>query len=131
MFTSSLSPRQADRAYARRPRARRPLVEDLEGRQPPSGIVGNHIGVTVNAMIVGQHVGTSVVPAIQGRHIGTSAMIKGGHIGTSAVSPDRAGARVGSHIGTGATSPEIQGTHHGNNVVSLAIPGSHGPRYFL
>jgi hypothetical protein len=87
MFTSPISPRQADRAYARRLRARRPLVEDLEGRRPPSGLVGNHLGVPVDAMIVGQHIGMSVVPAIQG-----------GHIGTSAMSPDALG-RVGNHIG--------------------------------
>ena len=59
MFTLPIARRQADRPAARRPRTRRPLGEDLEGRRLPSGIVGNHIG-------------TSVVPAVQGGHIGTS-----------------------------------------------------------
>jgi hypothetical protein len=52
--------------------SRRPLVEDLEGRQPHSGIAGNHIGVIVAPAIVGNHIGTSVVPAVRGGHIGTS-----------------------------------------------------------
>ena len=73
MFTFPISRRQADRPAARRPRTRRPLVEDLEGRRLPSGIVGNHIGTS--AMIVGNH-------------IGTSAMIVGNHIGTNVVSDD-------------------------------------------
>ena len=72
MFTFPISRRQADRPAPRRPRTRRPLVEDLEGRQPPSGIVGNHIGVSVAPAIVGNHIGTSVVPAVRGGHIGTS-----------------------------------------------------------
>jgi hypothetical protein len=52
----------------RLPARRRPIVEDLEGRQLLSGIVGNHIGV---AAIQGNHIGMSVA-AIQGNHIGTS-----------------------------------------------------------
>jgi hypothetical protein len=73
MFTLPISRRQADRPAARRPRTRRPFVEDLEGRLLLSGIQGRHIG-------------TSVVPAIVGKHIGTSAMIQGNHIGTNVVS---------------------------------------------
>jgi hypothetical protein len=61
MFTFPISRRQDDRPHARRPRDRRPLVEDLEGRRLPSGIVGNHIGVSVSAaMIQGAHIGTNV-----------------------------------------------------------------------
>jgi hypothetical protein len=57
---------------------RRPIVEDLEGRQLLSGIVGNHIGTSV-AMIQGNHIGTRVA-MVKGGHIGTSvAMVKGGH----------------------------------------------------
>jgi hypothetical protein len=72
MSTLPIFHRQNGRTHARRPRDRRPLVEDLEGRQLPSGIVGNHIGVNVAPAIVGNHIGTSVVPAIVGNHIGTS-----------------------------------------------------------
>ncbi len=73
MFTLPISRRQAVRPDARRPRTRRPLVEDLEGRQLPSGIVGNHIGVSVAPAIVGNHIGVSVSAAmIQGAHIGTN-----------------------------------------------------------
>jgi hypothetical protein len=72
MFTFPISRRQADRPAARRPRTRRPLVEDLEGRRLLSGIVGNHIGVNVAPAIQGQHVGSS--PTIQGQHIGTSVV---------------------------------------------------------
>jgi hypothetical protein len=65
---------------------RRPLVEDLEGRQLQSGIVGNHIGAgVVPAGIQGNHIGAGVVPAsIQGNHIGygvVPAGIQGNHIG--------------------------------------------------
>jgi hypothetical protein len=70
MFTFPTSRRQADRSAARRPHARRPLVEDLEGRQLLSGIVGNHIGTSVSPPIVGNHIGTSVSPPIVGNHIG-------------------------------------------------------------
>jgi hypothetical protein len=69
--------RQCDRPTRRR-QGRRPLLEDLEGRQLLSGIVGNHIGTSV-AAIQGAHIGTSVA-AIQGAHVG-SAMIVGNHIG--------------------------------------------------
>jgi hypothetical protein len=68
MFTYLTSRRQADHSPTRRPRARRPLVEDLEGRQLLSGIVGNHIGTSVSAAIVGNHIGTSVSAAIVGNH---------------------------------------------------------------
>jgi hypothetical protein len=61
MFTFPSSRRQADRPHVRRPRTRRPLVEDLEGRRLPSGIVGNHIGVSVTPAIVGNHIGTSAM----------------------------------------------------------------------
>jgi hypothetical protein len=60
----------------RRLQARRPIVEDLEGRQLLSGIVGNHIG---SAMIQGTRIGSAM---IQGAHVG-SEMIQGGHIGTN------------------------------------------------
>ncbi len=60
MFSFPISRRQADRPAARRPRTRRPLVEDLEGRRLPSGIVGNHIGTNVVAAIQGAHIGTNV-----------------------------------------------------------------------
>ena len=73
MFAFPISRRQDDRPRARRPRDRRPLVEDLEGRRLLSGIVGNHIGVSVAPAIVGNHIGTSV----------SAAMIQGGHIGTN------------------------------------------------
>jgi hypothetical protein len=72
MFTLPIARRQADRPAARRPRTRRPLVEDLESRRLPSGIVGNHIGMSVAPAIVGNHIGTSLVPAVQGGHIGSS-----------------------------------------------------------
>ena len=41
---------------------RRPIVEDLEGRQLLSGIVGNHIGTGV-AMIQGAHIGSPMIVA--------------------------------------------------------------------
>ena len=47
MFTFPISRRQADRPAARRPRTRRPLVENLEGRRLLSGIQGNHIGMNL------------------------------------------------------------------------------------
>jgi hypothetical protein len=88
MFTFPISRRQADRPAPRRPRTRRPLVEDLEGRRLPSGIVGNHIGTSAApAWIQGNHIGTSAAPAWnQGNHIHTSVSaptVRGGHIGTS------------------------------------------------
>ena len=78
MFTFPISRRLADRSSARRPQTRRPLVEDLEGRQLLSGIVGNHIGMNVAPAIVGNHIGMNVAPAIVGNHIGTPA-IQGSH----------------------------------------------------
>jgi hypothetical protein len=85
MFTFPISRRQADRPAARRPRTRRPLVEDLEGRQLPSGIVGNHIGTSVASVVLRKSGGSDVTPAIVGNHIGTSVTpaIVGNHIGTS------------------------------------------------
>jgi len=59
MFMFPLSSRPADRPAAGRPRTRRPLVEELEGRRLPSGIVGNHITVSVAPAIVGNHIGVS------------------------------------------------------------------------
>ena len=70
MFTFPISRRQADRPAALRPRTRRPLVEDLEGRLLLSGIQGRHIGTSVAPAIVGNHIGIGVDPAIVGRHIG-------------------------------------------------------------
>ena len=55
MFTFPISRRQVDHPSARRPRARRPIAEDLEGRRLPSGIVGSHIGMNVAPAIVGPH----------------------------------------------------------------------------
>jgi hypothetical protein len=55
MFTFPISRRQADRPRVRRPRARRRLVEDLEGRRLLSGIVGNHIRTSVAPAIAGSH----------------------------------------------------------------------------
>jgi hypothetical protein len=97
MFNFPISRRQADRPAARRPRTRRPLVEDLEGRLLLSGIQGRHIGTSVAlaekayaqanfSVIAGNPIGTSVAPAIVGNHIGVSvsaAMIQGAHIGTN------------------------------------------------
>jgi hypothetical protein len=54
----------------RRLQARRPILENLEGRQLQSGLVGNHIGTSA-AMIQGAHIGTNVA-MIQGAHIGTN-----------------------------------------------------------
>ena len=76
MFTSSIFRRPADR----RPRARRPLVEGLEGRRVPSAlgvgagadIINRHPSTIVEPEIVGQHIGTNAVAAIQGNHIGTN-----------------------------------------------------------
>ena len=73
MFTFPLSRRQAYCPAARRPRIRRPLVEDLEGRLLLSGIQGRHIGTSVVPAIVGNHIGMSVsATMIQGAHIGTN-----------------------------------------------------------
>ncbi len=74
MFTFPISRRRSDAPSARRPQARRPLVEDLEGRQLLSGIVGNHIGVSYSPALIGHHIGTSVSSAIQGSHTGTNVV---------------------------------------------------------
>jgi hypothetical protein len=79
---------------SRRPLARRrPLFEDLEGRQLLTaftvGVAGGN-GQT-SALVVGNHIGTSAL--VVGNHIGTSALVVGNHIGTDAVC-------VGCHIGT-------------------------------
>ncbi len=67
-----------------------PRLENLEGRLSLSGIVGNHIGVSVAPAIVGQHIGTGVAPAIQGNHIGIAGQaIQGNHIGYSMRGPRR------------------------------------------
>jgi hypothetical protein len=71
MFTFPLIRRPADRPSTRRHRARRPLVDRLEGRQLLTGIVGNHIGTSAVAAIVGNHIGASVAPAIKGEHVGS------------------------------------------------------------
>ena len=80
IFTFPNYRREADRPSAREPQSRRPLVEDLEGRQLLSGIQGQHIGANVSAeivvtkpvdLIVGNHIGTSVTAGIPGNHIGT------------------------------------------------------------
>ncbi len=91
----------------RRPLARRrPVLEDLEGRQllttfllPDAGYVGHHVGSDLSG-IVGNHIGTTVTEDIVGAHIGTTVTkdIVGAHIGTG-VTKDI----VGAHIGTSAT----------------------------
>jgi hypothetical protein len=84
MFQNSR--RQSDRPTTRRPQLnRRPLVEDLEGRQLQSGLTP----------IWGQHIG-SVAESIQGNHIGVVAeSIQGNHIGMAVPG----GGGVGRHIG--------------------------------
>jgi hypothetical protein len=97
----------------RRPQVRRrPIVDDLEGRQLLSSLVPEVQKVREAAMVVpevqkvpeaasafqgvvGSHIGTY---AIQGSHVGTDA-IQGSHIGTNGASPD---GIVGNHIGTSA-----------------------------
>ena len=51
---------------------RRPQLEAVEGRMLLSGIVGQHIGMSVAASAIqGSHIGTNVASdAIQGNHIG-------------------------------------------------------------
>jgi hypothetical protein len=111
MFTFPTSRRHADRPTARRPRTRLPLVEDLEGRRLPSGIVGNHIGTSVAPEIVGDHPGMNVVQAIR-KAPGTSADIVGNHIGTS-IAP---AWNQGNHIHTSVSAPTVRGGHIGTNV---------------
>jgi hypothetical protein len=89
MFTFLNFRRENDRLTTQRPRlCRRPLVEDLEGRQLQSGIVGAHIG--------------SAVAAVQGAHIGSAMAVPGGggvgqHIGSAMAM--MGGGGVGQHIG--------------------------------
>ena len=85
MFTFPISRRQADRPAARRPRTRRPLVEDLEGRRLPSGIVGTHIGVSadkptlfdlrVGAVMVGRRSSFGEIDGPQRRREGFSVLV--------------------------------------------------------
>ena len=89
--------RQGNGSTRRLQARRRPIVEDLEGRQLLSGIQGNHIGVVAEVQrslvadsATGKHLDTA---AIQGAHIGTAA-IQGNHIGSPAI--------VVAHIGTNA-----------------------------
>ena len=84
MFTFTISRCQDNRPTTRRPQVcRRPLIEDLEGRQ------------LLSTFIVGGHIGSNVAQ-IQGAHIGTNvAQIQGGHPGTG-VAPEI----VANHIGT-------------------------------
>jgi hypothetical protein len=77
MFTFPISRRQADRLAARRP-----LVEDLEGRRLLSGIQGRHIGASFVPAIVGAHIGTSAALAIP-KAGGLSDGLVGNHIGTN------------------------------------------------
>jgi hypothetical protein len=72
MFTFPIFSLHADRSSTRRPPARRPLVEDLEGRWLLSGIIGNHIGISVSTGIQGNHFGKNVSADIKGNHIGTN-----------------------------------------------------------
>jgi hypothetical protein len=71
MFTFPAFRRRDDRLAGRRPSARRPLVEDLEGRRLLSGIQGNHIG-SFAAASVGQNLVGSVSAAA-----GTSGLSAG------------------------------------------------------
>ncbi len=86
----------------RRPQVRRrPIVDDLEGRQLLSSLVPEVQKVPEAASafqgLVGSHFGAD---AIQGSHVGNNAAspaaIVGNHIGTSPA------AIVGNHIGTSA-----------------------------
>ena len=82
MFTFPFSRRQADAPSARHPRACRPLVDSLEGRQLLStvaAIQGQHIGMNVSEGIVGQHIGMNVREGIVGQHIGMNANIINRH----------------------------------------------------
>ena len=83
MFTFPLFRRQHARHAAQRPRlCRRPLVEDLEGRQLQSGLT-----VANPAPVVGAHIGLAVPGGGGvGQHIGSAMAIPGG-------------GGVGQHIG--------------------------------
>ncbi len=78
MFTFPIFRRQDDRPTSRRPiaRRRRPLVEDLEGRQLLStftaGVAGGN-GQSA-AMVVGSHIGSAAM--VVGSHIGSAAMVE-------------------------------------------------------
>jgi hypothetical protein len=90
MFKLPIFRRQNDRPTTRRPQlCRRPLVEDLEGRQLQSGL----------ALIQGAHIG-SAVSEIKGYHLGSNVALPGGggvgqHIGSAMALP----GGVGQHIG--------------------------------
>jgi hypothetical protein len=95
----------------RRPQVRRrPIVDDLEGRQLLSSLVPEVQKVPEAASafqgLVGSHFGAD---AIQGSHIGTDA-IQGSHVGNNAASP---AAIVGNHIGTSPAA--IVGNHIGTS----------------
>jgi hypothetical protein len=94
MFTFKSLRRQADHASVRQPRACRPLVDSLEGRQLLSAL----------APIQGLHIGTSVVApsfSLTFTKIETSDRIQGGHIGTS-VGAGHVGQHIGSVVGDAA-----------------------------
>jgi hypothetical protein len=85
MFTFPIFRGQDDRPTTRHPQARRrPLVEDLEGRQLLSNFIqGGHPGTGVAAQIQGNHIGTNVAQ-IQGGHPGTGvAEVQGWHPGAN------------------------------------------------
>ncbi len=67
MFTFPSSRRQADRPSARRPRARRSLVEDLEGRRLLS-VQGSF----AHQNVIAEFVVTKRVDLIVGNHGGTN-----------------------------------------------------------
>ena len=79
MFTFKIFRRQNDRPTTRRPQARRPLVESLEGRQLLSGATVT--AVSLHAALP-KTTSPVVIDAIQGNHIGTNVSeIVGNHIG--------------------------------------------------
>jgi hypothetical protein len=83
MFTFSISHQHDVRNSVRLPRARRPLVEDLEGRLLLSGIQGRHIGTSVvEGSSSGSFSQIEVQTPIRGGHIGTDGVLRqGGHLG--------------------------------------------------
>jgi hypothetical protein len=93
MLLSRFFGRRNVRSTCRPLARRRPLVEDLEGRQLLTaftvGVAGGN-GQT-SALIVGNHIGTKTL--IVGNHIGTNALVVGNDIDPDAVC-------VGCHIGT-------------------------------
>jgi hypothetical protein len=58
MYTSPTFRRDDDRPAGRRPSARRPGVENLEGRRLLSGIQGNHIRAPAAAIVEHSLVGS-------------------------------------------------------------------------